>query len=137
NVSGVEVPQNSDGDGEVSERDARVIAQRPAVASHRTVATYRGLVRSLADGRGETGVRCRAERCAGETGHGAKDKSARELGKKFQTSSSKLQRSSKHQTSRALLGAWCLEFLWSLELGVWSFASQLAVPSRECTMFPV
>jgi hypothetical protein len=43
---------------------------------------------------------------------------------KFQAPSSKLQRSTKLQISdnhRAVCGAWCLEFLWSLDVGAWSF----------------
>src|SRR5204863_4700125 len=41
---------------------------------------------------------------------------------KLQTPSSKLQRNTKLQISNAsLFGAWNLKFLWSLELGVWSF----------------
>src|SRR5205085_2435826 len=119
NVSRVEVPQNSDGDGEVSERDARVIAQRPAVASHRAIATYRGLVRSLADGRGETGVRCRAERCAGETERGAEDEAARELGKssKLQAPSSREASSTKHHGLFSELGVWNFSGAWSLVFG--------------------
>src|SRR5436309_5331665 len=46
------------------------------MASGRAIAAYRRLVRSVADGRGETGIRCCAERCAGE----AEDKAARKLG---------------------------------------------------------
>ena len=46
---------------------------------------------------------------------------------KHEGPTSKLQRSSKLQipdrTSRALLAAWCLEFLWSLVLGCWRFSS--------------
>jgi hypothetical protein len=43
---------------------------------------------------------------------------------KFQAPSSKLQRSTKLQISnnhRVVFEAWCLEFLWSLDVGAWSF----------------
>ena len=67
-VSRAEVPQDSDGDGEVSQRNARAVAVRPAVASGGTAAAHRGLVRSLADGSGEAGIRRRAgRRSPGET----------------------------------------------------------------------
>src|SRR5256885_3060514 len=45
---------------------------------------------------------------------------------KLQAPNTKLQRSSKFQTSKPTLvpvcfGFWCLGFLWSLVLGIWSF----------------
>ena len=43
---------------------------------------------------------------------------------KFQAPTSKLQRISKHQVSihrEPLFKVWSLKFLWSLELGIWSF----------------
>ena len=50
---------------------------------------------------------------------------------KLQIPSSKLQRSTKHQAHNltpAILGAWSLKFLWSLELGIWSFVNVRAGP---------
>ena len=68
NVSCVEVPQDSDRDGAFPERVSRAFALRPAVASHRAAAAYRRLVRPLADGCSEAGIRNHiGGRGAGET----------------------------------------------------------------------
>ena len=60
-------------------------------------------------------------------------------GKAPSAPSSKLQRNSKLQVSngRRLLRVWCLEFLWSLELGIWSFQSgkQGSTESRPTILF--
>jgi hypothetical protein len=43
---------------------------------------------------------------------------------KLQAPTSKLQRTSNNQASKfpSALGAWGLEFLWSLDVGIWSFS---------------
>jgi small basic protein (TIGR04137 family) len=67
---------------------------------------------------------------------------------KLQAPSFKLQRSIKLQTTKVShVGAWDLELLWSLDLGVWSFSdeglkkeptvvtSRLSIPEENWTIF--
>src|SRR2546423_8575519 len=91
------------------------------MASDRALATHRGLVRSLADGRGEAGIRCRAERCPSETEHGAEDQAAGKLeeSSKHQAPSTREIPNTKQFERRAVrleLDVWCFSGAWSLEL---------------------
>ena len=102
-VSRSEVSQNSDGDGEISKRDARAVALGSAVAPGGKAAAHSRLVRSLVDGSGKAGIRSGAgRRRAGETKHRAgKNEAAGELRTKHQAPTSKHQRNSKHRSSNA------------------------------------